>query len=626
MQRGIDKLKEDYIIPSEMQYDIQHAVQLLPSRVVDFTDRSAVLTAKKYNFDPEGFRRGRPLAKALFYMDPYITCAWCNNLSFVDVQAVRRKMNLPAELGASVSAESLPPCRKCNKADHFVIGSHDFSAAIADRERLSREKAAREAASSDVIKRSYRNYLRRAYGTAANKARLVRKYLENKAGTIINACFRGRLARRIAITKKHLRFIRQAHPLLIAYSLKPLKGRTKLFWYSKQQEVDMLFLNYVDLCARLGFMPPRQAVERNIAELAKRIKARQEELLSLIQRHWRGTMARRIVKYFRTEVVRIRQYFISRILIIQRAYRGHCMRLFIPKMVALQRREKIMQRYQQRAAQQIKTAAVKRVKEKLQAAYQHERGEERTSRYTQRIDLASDHDDRKMRAFAASCYAGDELPQAIDELMRLEGEELREKKAAIQREKDRRAFIQRRYDEHGPSGFGKRGVPPTEEESKAAAVVINGFRVGEALTSSRTKGMQQLFCEEKTALMHNLIDRVTKDFGLAHSNLLPRFKEYNDARRLLAYDASVATATDTTSISGGSNTSNARASSPKRGEVKHKGRRHKALKAGKNADAGALFRPRDFKFPAGINDRPMDWLYEDAGASELKYSLKLDKK
>lgn len=616
-QRGIDKLREDYVIPNDLNYDIQNPLQLTTKRVVDFTDRSSILTAKKYNFDPDGFRKGRPLEKAMFYMDPYITCSWCNNLSFVDVQAVRRKMNLPEEVGSSIKPESLPPCKKCKKSDHFVIGSHDFSAIIADRERLAKEKAARELKASNILKRSYRAYLRRAYGTAANKARIVRRYLENKAATIINAVARGRLARRISYTKKHLKFIKHAHPVLIAYSLKPMKGRSKLFWYSKQQEIDMLFENYVDLCARLGFMPPRQVVEKNIAELARRIKEREEELLLLVQRHWRGVMARRIVKYFRTEVVRLRQYFISRVLIIQRAYRGHCARLLIPKLIALRRREALMKSYQDRASKQIKQTHVKKIKDTMMSAYVRERAEEKTARFTQRIDLASDHDDRKMKAFAASCYAGEELPRQIDSLMHIEIDELHEKKRNIQREKDRRAFIGRRYDEHGPEGFGLRGIKPGEDTAKA--VIVNGFLVGEAPASSRMKGMKKLFEQEKTELMHNLIDRVTKDFGISHSNLLPKFREYNDARRLLATDAKSAASIEMTAGVTG------RVGSPKRASIlrdsNSNSRRHNAIKAGKDASAANLFRPREYKFPANINERPMLWLDEDIDAT-LKFSVK----
>jgi hypothetical protein len=73
----------------------------------------------------------------------------------------------------------------------------------------------------------------------------------------------------------------------------------------------------------MGYDPPRIVVERNIAELATRILARQRVLAILIQRLWRGVMARRIVKYFKTEVVRLRQYAWGKVLRLQRLYRGH---------------------------------------------------------------------------------------------------------------------------------------------------------------------------------------------------------------------------------------------------------------------------------------------------------------
>ena len=135
-------------------------------------------------------------------------------------------------------------------------------------------------------------------------ARLTRLRLENKAAIVINAVARGRLGRRIAKTRRHLLVIKDAHPLLIAHALKERTDRTKCFWYSRPEELEFVFRDYVGFCERTGFAPPRMVVEKNIAELSRRITARKNELLTLVQRMWRGVMARRIVNFFRLEVVR----------------------------------------------------------------------------------------------------------------------------------------------------------------------------------------------------------------------------------------------------------------------------------------------------------------------------------
>lgn len=633
----VDQMKEDCVIPKEVNYSIQNPIQLLPQRVIDFTDRSRILAAKKYGFDREGFKEGRPLQRSMYYMDPYITCSWCNDMSFVDVEAVHRGMTLPETVGGFVEKEALPPCKKCGRADCFVIGPHDFSAMIAARDRLAREKIERETNAARVIKGAFRAYLRRTYGTAANMARVARRRLEAKAVTYINAAARGRLARRIYLTKKYLRQIKKAHPVLVAWSLKPINGRRQLFWFKKQEHIDLLFEDYVDLLERLGFDPPRKALEENIAELSRRIIAREAELLLTVQRHWRGYMARRIVKYYRKELIRMRQFQISKLMIIQRIFRGHFARLQIPKLVKSRRREAIMNKYREDITHKLREKKKEKIKGKMMSSYAREREEEKSARFTGRIDLPSDHDDRKMKAFALSCYSDDKLKNDIDDLMGMVWEDRLQTQSLVVKEKERRHFISQRIEEYGPKGYGLRGDKPD-----ASTMVIDkfGFRVGGPLESSRSKGMRSLFEEERKQLMTNLIDRVTNDYVTKVSHL-PRFKEYNHLRKLLGpSDEPMTTTTTTTKKTGGSSKDvggeETPPSSPPKsptagmrrgssfnitGEKKHRGRKHKVLKMGGDISAGALFRPRPYKFPADVNERPMDWLDEDLDVI-LKYQVK----
>lgn len=134
------------------------------------------------------------------------------------------------------------------------------------------------------------------YGFAGYAARLARLRLENKAATIINALARGRLGRRIARTERHLVVIKDAHSILITHALRESISRSKCFWYDRKEDSEFVFRDYVGFCSRTGFMPPRFTVEANIAELSRRITARKNELTTLVQRIWRGLMARRIVK------------------------------------------------------------------------------------------------------------------------------------------------------------------------------------------------------------------------------------------------------------------------------------------------------------------------------------------
>jgi len=149
----VDKMIEDCVIPGEYNYDFESSIQLLQARVIDFTNRNAVVTAEKYGFDREGFKQGRPLTKRLFYRDPYLTCSWCNELMFIDVDRLHQKMTLPLEIGDRIQSEYLPNCEKCKRADCYVIGSHDFSEIIANRDVLEKIKREKELSASIIIKR-----------------------------------------------------------------------------------------------------------------------------------------------------------------------------------------------------------------------------------------------------------------------------------------------------------------------------------------------------------------------------------------------------------------------------------------------------------------------------------------
>lgn len=79
---------------------------------------------------------------------------------------------------------------------------------------------------------------------------------------------RGRLARRVFVTEKYLYVIRESHPILLQYALKPRKRADNIgtvFWYKRQDEIKLLYQDYVLLSARTGFNPPRVVVEKNIA-------------------------------------------------------------------------------------------------------------------------------------------------------------------------------------------------------------------------------------------------------------------------------------------------------------------------------------------------------------------------
>ena len=524
VQARIEYLKREGVLPSS--YDIHSPVQLLPDRVFDTTNRASVVQAQLNGFDPDGFRTDNPMRKIIFYMDPYVTCSWCNFVSFVDVMTVRRTLAMPKEtreLGLPV--ESLPPCRRCGRADHLQVGSHDFTELIANRERLAREKRERQQAAAAVILRSYRAYLKRMYAQAAAIAKKALEALQAKAATKINNSARRRLCYRRIVAERNLREIGLSNPILLAWALKPYKkNNLKTFWFKRDIELQLVYRDYLELGFRLGFTPTRKQMEDNFAELRRRIEERLTALLALIQRAWRGVMARRIVKLYRKELIRLGQLVRSRVFVIQRAFRGHYARLRITPALKHERvREKTMDEYL-KFAEGVARDRNKRVMiEKTKSAYIKDRGEERSARFTSRIEMPSEHNNRKMQAWNKSIYVDDKLSKNVTALMNQQLQENMETKWEIEQNMERKAFLQARIAERGPEGFGKRSEIPDFELK-----VVNGFLVGPERISRRSKSMKTLLHQEVLDIMEGVVERAAHDFRGFH--LLERFKEFNTGR------------------------------------------------------------------------------------------------
>lgn len=532
IQERIHELQLDGELPSS--YDLHNPVQLLPERTFDTSNRSTVVGAQKNSFDPDGFRSGKPLKRTIFYLDPFVTCAWCNMVTFVDVMAIRRSLAMPDTVSKSLELdlETLPPCRKCGRAEFLEVGSHDFSELIANRDKVAKEKARRELAAALIIQKAFREYLRRAYARAAAAARLALAKLQAKAATRINACARYRLAQRRIVAERHLLCIKTAHPVLLVFALKQPKKpdrrfnyKAKTFWFDREVELNMAYRDYVGLSERLGWQPSRKDMEVNFIELSKRIVARQDDLLSLVQRAWRGFMARRIVMYYRTEVIRLKQFLLSKAFKIQRIWRAHRVRLnVVPKLKRMYEKEQQEKEYfefrDKKRLKKERSDAIVMTK----AAYIKERAEERTARYTGRIDVATDHDDRKMKAFAASVYSDYRLQDQMDNILSAEMAAIAAHKEEIEEAHNRKEFILARIAETGPPGLGKRSEMPDPSTQR----ILNGFAVGGPLMPPRSRSMKALLHGEVIDIMDGVIERATHNFVIP--NLHNRLKDFNAER------------------------------------------------------------------------------------------------
>ena len=80
-------LKKKRMVPDSVT--IHNSVQVISERVWDTSDRTSVNVAKECGFDKDGFEKGDPLRKAIYYTNPYMTCRWCNLITYIDVSTIR---------------------------------------------------------------------------------------------------------------------------------------------------------------------------------------------------------------------------------------------------------------------------------------------------------------------------------------------------------------------------------------------------------------------------------------------------------------------------------------------------------------------------------------------------------
>ena len=161
------------------------------------------------------------------------------------------------------------------------------------------------------------------------------------SSTIINSAVRGRLARRRAVIERLLRTIKNAHVLLVSHAIKYQPGRKKVFWYDRPEQLDLLYLDYVELINRTGSIPPRSEVEENIKEIEKRIQIRKHYLVTQAQKMFRAWMTRRIVAFFRVEMYYLMQWKLNCVFKIQRIYRGYKAKIHFYALKVERDREKI---------------------------------------------------------------------------------------------------------------------------------------------------------------------------------------------------------------------------------------------------------------------------------------------
>jgi hypothetical protein len=284
-------------------------------------------------------------------MSPFVTCAKCNTMTFIDAARARSFAavldgNVAPSAAAALEPEALPKCQTCGSTEDFWMGSHNLLSLLGSNRAELERQILKEKVAATKIQGAYRNYLRGRWARAEVAQRLVVAMLLYRAATLIAALVRGRLGRRRQLTFTALEIVKGAHAKLLKEAVRGDKKihKRRCFWYRRDQ-VAVLFKDYLIVAERTGFDPPRTrtlievppttpiakkkmltacvahkqtnkqtnkrtnepVVELNILEIARRIRVREAYLATCIQSRFRGMQARRFLLIFHREVVRVRE-------------------------------------------------------------------------------------------------------------------------------------------------------------------------------------------------------------------------------------------------------------------------------------------------------------------------------
>jgi len=262
------------------------------------------------------------------YLSPYLTCEECNSIVFIDSKKLRLNLypvktdNAGVKTFHSISPEAVPKCPECNRSIKLRIGADDLSFLQAETTSDLARKRRIQKIEIVKIQRAYRKYLAFRLAKAKLHFMLIKAMLKTRCASVIQAMFRMRMAKRKIKTKKYLRVIKYARPMLMERALNNNIHKQPVFWYDSREEIHVLNDDYYILVERLGHHPPLHIVEENLELIAKKILQREHQIVTRVQSKWRGIVVRRFNQVFQRELIRIRENMVQSAIKIQMIYRG----------------------------------------------------------------------------------------------------------------------------------------------------------------------------------------------------------------------------------------------------------------------------------------------------------------
>lgn len=291
----------------------------------------------------------------------------------------------------------------------------------------------------------------------------------------------------------------------------------------------------------------------------------------------------------------------------------------------LDRREVLKEEYKKAADEKNLQAKKQLAALKVHNYYKQERAEERTARCRTMIDYATSHNNRRLKTFGDSCYGNDNVAIAISNVFNeaLDGVHLY--KEGVDEQRSRTDFINQRIFDVGPiwalpppkpitpqtssqstsKRKGKHKLQFTDIPNHTIAAIEDSSSTSNAPMnllqelSRRSRRMKYYFQSELSEITKHTIERITHDF--TKRDLFHRLQVLNEKQRA-----------SSSMEKGGSSSMGDTSNTSSRNSGKFV-----STKGGigqvdpMKPKSGGLAARCKFKYPEKINEKPMEWLFED---------------
>jgi hypothetical protein len=391
-----------------------------------------------------------PFSRA--YFSPYLSCAECNEITFINSYAV----GLAIAKGSDVESahvecsETMPRCTGCGRTHMWVLGALNLEENVLDAKAAKKEKKKRKLRSACLIQARARGIIQRREFAIVLETHRARQRIIFHAATLLATRYRGYRARRVAEVERALNRIKVvSQPTLlevvsssqrrrvkrmaathdefpaengqeggtdetesnetkaekeqkwVAEMKRKQRDAVKLFWYKRPQEIDLLYRDYQLLVERTGNRPARFLVERNIIIIAEKIFEKQQTMAARIQARTRGIFGRMLITKYRVEFAYVRRIHTASAFVIQRNFRRW--------LGVRERFTRISARHVGKMTEKLRLArdeqayrdAKALAREQLLKAYQQERRLESAARMTGKVMYGA-CDGNRMLAFKQS--------------------------------------------------------------------------------------------------------------------------------------------------------------------------------------------------------------------------------